>query len=318
MADPADLFREAICATLGHAPDVIEPGRFHRFATNDRRGDLAGWCRLYADLRGGVFGCMRQGISETWAATQRASMSVAERLALSRHIESATRERERQQREEWAAHARRNAELWSRCVSLTNSDPVARYLQRRIGIEVQDAPDCLRLHPALPYWHDGNKLGTYPAMVAPLTAADGGPVALHRTYLSADGSKADVPTVKKLTAASGPLAGACIRLRPARGGVIGIAEGIETALAASVASGVPTVSAYCAGAMAGYSWPAGVQSLVIFADADKAGREAADRLRARALQAGLRVNVMMPSAAGTDWCDVWAQREAVAVEGGAA
>ena len=57
-------------------------------------------------------------------------------------------------------------------------------------------------------------------------------VALHRTYLTADGRKADVPSVKKLTGAAGPLAGACIPLhKPARG-CIGIAEGIETALAA--------------------------------------------------------------------------------------
>ena len=320
MADPIELFGERISFVLGgHRPKAIEPGRIHRFPTNDRRGDVAGWCKLFADLRGGVFGCMRQGISETWTAADRRSMTVAERLALACHIEAATREREQQQRNEWAAHARRNAELWGQCLQLTDGDPVARYLRRRIGIEALHAPACLRLHPALPYWHDGDKLGSYPAMVARLTAPDGRTVALHRTYLCGDGSKADVPTVKKLTAAAGPLAGACIRLHSPQHGMIGVAEGIETALAASFASGVPTVAAYCAGALAGYSWPAGVQSLVIFADADKAGREAADRLRVRALHAGrLRVIVMTPTHDGTDWCDVWAQRGAVAVEGGAA
>ncbi len=318
MADPTDLFREAIRATLDHAPYAIEPGRFHRFPTNDRRGDLAGWCKLFADLRGGVFGCMRQSISESWTASERTSVSVAERLALARHIEAATREREQRQRDEWAAHARRNAELWGRCVPLTDGDPAARYLRRRIGIQAQGAPASLRFHPALPYWHDGDKLGTYPAIMAPLTAPDGRTVALHRTYLTPEGRKADVPTVKKLTAASGPLAGASVRLHSPRRGTIGVCEGIETALAASMGSGVPTVAAYCAGALAGYSWPAGVQWLVIFADADKAGREAADKLRVRALSAGLRVNLMMPTEAGTDWCDVWAQRGAVAIEGRAA
>lgn len=318
MADPINLFRDAIRSTLGNAPDVIEPGRFHRFHTEGGRSNSNGFCKLYEDLRGGVYGCMRQGISEKWSAVDRDSTTVAERLALARHIEATTREREQQQRDQWAEKAQRNAELWSRCVPVTAGDPVALYLQRRIGIEAQHVPACLRLHPALAYWNSGDKLGTYPAMLAPLTAPDGRIVALHRTYLSGDGRKADVPTVKKVTAASGPLAGACIRLHSPLGGTLGIAEGIETALAASVASGVPTVAAYCAGTLAGYSWPAGVQSLVIFADADKAGREAADTLRARALQAGLRVTLMMPSEAGTDWCDVWAQREAVAVEGGAA
>ena len=153
-------------------------------------------------------------------------------------------------------------------------------------------------------------------MVAPIIAPDGRVVALHRTYLHADGRKADVPSVKKLTGTAGPLAGACIPLhKPARG-CIGIAEGIETALAAWLASSVPTVAAYCAGNLAAWQWPAGVQRLVIFADNDKAGREAADTLRARAMAARLRVDVMTPTDAGTDWCDVWAARDAVLIEAG--
>jgi hypothetical protein len=111
-----------------------------------------------------------------------------------------------------------------------------------------------------------------------------------------------------------PLAGASIRLAKPRAGRLGIAEGIETALAASLASGVPTVAAYCANALAGFLWPPEVQALVIFADNDKAGRKAADTLRPRALRAGLRVNVVTPSDEGADWCDVWAARGAVAME----
>jgi putative DNA primase/helicase len=155
-------------------------------------------------------------------------------------------------------------------------------------------------------------------MVAPLVAPDGKTVALHRTYLTRDGKKAEVPSVKKLTATAGPLPGACIPLcKPARG-VLGIAEGIETALAASFASGVPTVAAYSAGNLAAWHWPAGLQSLVVFADNDKAGAEAADTLRARALAASLRVQVLTPSEPGADWCDVWAERGAVSIEGAGA
>ena len=62
-----------------------------------------------------------------------------------------------------------------------------------------------------------------------------------------------MPSVKKLTGAAGPLAGACIPLFKPAHGCIGIAEGIETALAAWCASGVPTVAAYCAGNLAAYT-----------------------------------------------------------------
>lgn len=36
-------FRAVLLGALGHAPAVIEPGRLHRVATSDRRGDSAGW-----------------------------------------------------------------------------------------------------------------------------------------------------------------------------------------------------------------------------------------------------------------------------------
>lgn len=318
MADPIQAFREAILAVLGHVPDVIEPGRFHRFPTSDRRGDDAGWCKQFPDLRGGVFGCNRQGISEMWSADDRSAMTREQRANLARQVATATKEREAQQRRQWAENARRIAQLWTQCVPLAAGDPVTLYLQRRGMAGVWPLPGPLRLHRALSYWHGAEKLGTFPAMVAPIIACDGRTVALHRTYLTADGRKADVLRPKKLTAAAGPLAGACIPLhKPARG-CIGIAEGVETSLAAWCASGVPTVAAYCAGNLAAYRWPAGVQRIVIFADADKAGREAADTLRARALAARLSCNVLTPTTEGADWADVWAERDAVHVQAGGA
>ncbi|MDL2339285.1 MAG: toprim domain-containing protein [Pseudomonadota bacterium] len=306
MSGACEDFRTAMLATLGHAPDAIEPGRFHRFSTSGRRSDSAGWCKLFDDLRGGVFGCYRQGIGETWSAADRRTMTREQRIELARQVATATAEREAQQRQQWADNAQRIARTWAQCVPVLSGDPCALYLKRRGLSEVWPLPEVLRLHPALPYWHGTEKLGTFPAMVAPIVAPNGRTVALHRTYLTTDGRKADLPSPKKLTSAAGPLAGACIPLhRPARG-CIGIAEGIETALAARCASGVPTVASYCAGNLAAWQWPPGVQRLVIFADADKAGREAADTLRARALSRHLRCEVMTPTDVGSDWCDVWA------------
>jgi phage/plasmid primase-like uncharacterized protein len=314
MRNAVEDFRSAVLATLGHAPEVIEPGRFHRFATSDLRGDSAGWCKLFDDLRGGVFGCYRQGISETWCAADRGMMTREHRADLARQVMAATAERESQQRQQWAENAQRIAKVWAQCVPLRIADPVTLYLKRRLGAALWPLPECLRFHPALAYWRGAEKLGTFPAMVAPIVTLDGRTVALHRTYLTADGHKADVPTVKKVTGAAGPLGGACINLHMPVHGVIGVAEGIETALAASLASGVPTIAAYCAGALAGYLWPAGVRRLVIFADNDKAGQSAAHALQLRALRAGLQVSVTTPSAAGADWCDVWAARGAVVPE----
>lgn len=308
MTDPLQDFRTAILNMLGSAPESIEAGRMQRFPTSARRGDTAGWSKLFADLRGGVFGDHRRGIAKTWCATDRTGLTRWHRAALAAQVLKASAEREADQRRQWAANAQRIVKLHRECVPLVHGDPVTLYLKRRGFGGVWPLPACLWLHRALPYWHDGAHVGTYPAMVAPLIAPDGRTVALHRTYLMPDGRKADLPAVKKLTAAAGPLAGACIPLFAPELGRIAIAEGIETALAAWCASGVPTVAAYSAGNMAVWRWPVGVRRLMIFADHDTAGAEAADRLRQRARLGGVSVQVLTPSAPGTDWCDVWAQR----------
>jgi hypothetical protein len=82
---PADAMRDAMLAVLGVAPDVIVPGRFIRFPTNGRRGDVA-WCKLFDDERGGVFGCYRQGSSEVWTATDRAMLTRQRATASSRSL----------------------------------------------------------------------------------------------------------------------------------------------------------------------------------------------------------------------------------------
>jgi putative DNA primase/helicase len=65
-----EQFIGAIRESLGYAPvpGEIVPGKMIRFATNDRKGDDAGWCKLFDDGEGGVFGCWRQGVTETWQA----------------------------------------------------------------------------------------------------------------------------------------------------------------------------------------------------------------------------------------------------------
>lgn len=310
MREAADNFRTAILAALGNAPELIEPGRIHRFSTSARASDKAGWCQLFEDGRAGVFGDFRSGLSSVWTAQRRELMTPAERANMARRLTQAKAQRDAQQRQQQADNAQRNAALWANTKVVTNADPVSLYLRRR-GL-AGPVPECLRLHPRLTYW-DGSDCGAWPAMIAPLIRPDGVVLALHRTYLTAYGSKAPVPTVKKLTGAAGPLAGACIPLHDPQHGVIGIAEGIETAQAAHLASGLPTVAAYCAGNLAAYTWPPGVRRIVVFADADPAGAAAAQSLKARAMRAGLSVAVMTPTTPGADWCDVWAQRAAVAV-----
>ena len=67
MNDAASLFRDAIQAVGLTPPDVIEPGRLHRFpGVGKGRGNTAGWCILFEAGLGGCFGDWSSSLSETW------------------------------------------------------------------------------------------------------------------------------------------------------------------------------------------------------------------------------------------------------------
>jgi putative DNA primase/helicase len=196
--------------------------------------------------------------------------------------------------------------------------PLQAYLRRRglSGAELDNK--VVRFHPALGYWrkndHNGIELaGRYPAMVALVTDAGGAPVTVHRTYITPDGRKAPVPAPKKLMGYPGHrLVGGAIRLFDP-GTVLGIAEGIETALAVHLRTGMPVWAAVSANLLERLEPPPKTSLVVIWADRDRsgAGEAAAVSLRKRLLRRGIMVAVHLPpgripaGAKGVDWADVW-------------
>ena len=304
-----NAFTDAIRAALGNAPADPEPSVITRFATSPKRAK-DGWCILFGDRQGGAFGCYRRGLSETWQAQAQRPLTVAERSARARAIEQATKQRHAERVARWADNLKRWAPVWRSAEPLRNC-VAAHYMERR-GFEVLSGhwPQSLRC-TRLDYWHDGIKLGTFPVMLSAVQGRHGRMVALHRTYLNDDATKANVPTIKKLSGAFGAVMGAAVRLFPAAER-IGAAEGIETAVAACLGSGIPTWAAVSAGGLEAFVWPAPACDLFVFADNDEnqRGQQAAQRLACRASSAGLAVRVLTPSEAGSDWADVYAEGSA--------
>lgn len=191
--------------------------------------------------------------------------------------------------------------VWAESKALQDGDEATRYFAGR-GLLLAKFPDCLRLHPALPYFDGERLVGKFPALVARVVAPDGSGATLHRTYLQ-DGKKAPVPSPKKLMSGK-PIAGAAIRLAPA-GEWLGIAEGIETALAASQIFNCPVWSCVSAAGVESFEPPPEVRALTIFSDCDAnfTGQSAAFAIAHRLAVRGVACKVAVPPNVG-DWLDV--------------
>lgn len=191
--------------------------------------------------------------------------------------------------------------IWQESKPVTQGDPVSLYLQRR---SIETVPPCIRFHPGLTYRHDDGAVTRHPAMLAKVQAADGSGTAIHRTYISDDGQKADVPTVKKILGSLPP--SSAVRLSEP-GSNLGVAEGIETALCAAVRFGIPVWAAISAGGLERWTPPAGTERVVICGDNDVSytGQAAAFSLAKRLIDAGIKVEVKIPEVPGQDWNDVF-------------
>jgi len=91
-----EQFRAAIHKAGLRAPAVIEPdGKLHRFASNGKRSDDAGWYVFHDDgIPAGAFGDWRDGLSETWRADIGRRLSPQEEAAHRARVEAMRRERE--------------------------------------------------------------------------------------------------------------------------------------------------------------------------------------------------------------------------------
>lgn len=201
------------------------------------------------------------------------------------------------QREAWARA------LWEKARPIAGTSAEAYLRSRSLGTVASDA---LRLLPAERH-KEAARVG--PVMIAAARDEAGELRAVHRTWLRDDGNgKADVDPPRKTL---GSPHGCAVRLMPADGAVV-LAEGIETALAASVLFGVPAWSCLTAGGLEAVQLPPAIHSVLIAADNDAAGtgQRAADTLAQRLLAEGRAVRVAIPDRVGCDFNDILMRRNA--------
>lgn len=269
------------------------------------------------DLAEAVFGTDTRGAVQ-WAKRRlgiddgegmRMNPAKLEALRASAEIDRKSREVES------AADTARRREIakqvWADCTRVDSTTAAARYLQAR-GLSLRTDETELRAHAGLPHPEGGS----FPALVARVTGPTGLFAGIWRIFLKHDGSgKAPVDTAKL---GLGDVKGGAVRM----GGVwpvIGVAEGVETAVACrqilseGAGSLVPVWAALSTSGMTGMALPDGVSGLRIYADHDpiklrgaitkpSPGMMAAEETRARIAACGIAVSIITPPV-GMDWLD---------------
>jgi hypothetical protein len=167
------------------------------------------------------------------------------------------------------------------------------YLRNR-GITIKP-PESLRYSTRL--WHGRREL---PAVVCRVDDVHGRLVGVHRIFITPDGRD----RVDKWSL--GPVRGGAVRLASA-GRKLGLAEGIETAL--SVMVGMPELPMWAALSTSGLRTielpPLPIAAeVIIFADRDPAGLEAAEVGGRRLVGEGRRVRIAKPPQGAKDFNDV--------------
>jgi hypothetical protein len=167
---------------------------------------------------------------------------------------------------------------------------VETYLRNR-GITIR-LPSSIRFIPLMMH-HDYG--WPFPALVAGLQNDIGSFAAISVTWLCADGSdKAPVDPPRKVY---GPYTGSAVRLAPA-GETFALAEGLETGL--SIVQACPELPVWCAmGAknLSKVAVPEFVRKVIIAADADATGEQAARVLAERMKREGRQALIARPRGA---------------------
>lgn len=192
--------------------------------------------------------------------------------------------------------------------------PLAKYfLSRCLKVTDQELVEDLRFSPKISYLNPDGSKSEFCAMIAAIRNSEGKLIAVHKTFLTKDGKKASVETPQKISClpSNVSLTGCAIRIgKPTK--YLAVAEGIETALSVSIATGLPCWSCVNAHLLESVEIPASVEVVFIFADKDRSlvGTRSARALRDRLAQKGTMACIesieedIPADSKGIDWNDI--------------
>ena len=88
-------FRSEISkAGLSSPSEIIDDGKIHRFSSNGKPTDNAGWYVLFTGgIPAGTFGCWREDVKINWCSVDEATLTKSERYEFNKKMAEAKRTR---------------------------------------------------------------------------------------------------------------------------------------------------------------------------------------------------------------------------------
>jgi putative DNA primase/helicase len=239
-SNPEHAFQGAIAAAGLTPPDtIIADGKIHRFTTNGKRGDDAGWYILHLDnIPAGSFGNWREGRTETWCSIERNAQTPEQQLQYATLLKSMQNARHRAKKAEHDAAAGMAQTIWAAATPI--DDAAAHGYLVKKGTQPHGArlidTAAARAHCAkMSYSLSG------PLLVIPMRNAAGELRSLQ--FITADGTK------RPLT--GGEKQGCHYRIdkadSAAHRGILIVCEGFATGASIHEATGQPVVVAFDSG-----------------------------------------------------------------------
>ena len=275
------------CPAPGH------PDREPSCTVIDGRSGPIFYCFAGCDWRDIRAGAEAVGWIEPF--TRRPVQSREDRIAARAATKAALAQREAEMERDTQARIRNGRAIWG--ASIDNQDRVRRYFTDGRGI--RSVPSTFRFNGAV--WHPYERR-EMPAVVASIQNARSGDFqGVHCIFVNETGDgKADIER-PKLT--FGVVTGGAVQLAGA-GDQLALSEGVESGLAYMQLAGVPTWCTLGTANLERIKPPKGVRQIVIAADNDPPGLEAARAAARQFRLQGLAAEISRPKQVGEDWNDI--------------
>ncbi|WP_075882052.1 AAA family ATPase [Vreelandella massiliensis] len=297
--DPVESFVAAIAeAGLPVPQRVIPDGQLHRYPTNGKSGDKAGFYALHLDgVAAGHFGCWRNGIRQTWSAHKGSKLNREELDQLRQSMEAEERHRRKYQ----AQRAEIANSIWESAKPASSNHP---YLMRK---GIQPCGDLRQADISEAIWFDDqNRTGTLPNC---LLVSVEGPSGIQTL-------EAITPRGDKLFMAGGQMKGGYHVISGSSESIY-VVEGWATGASVHAATGATVAVSFTSGALLPTAKRVRSEApgahLVIAGDNDRKGdgsnpgRHAAEKA-ADATGGEMLLPEFADSEAGSDWNDYHAIR----------